>query len=665
MDTTENESAIDLAVQPAFTIGRLSVDPARRRVVGDAGVERNIQPRQMQVLVALVRQKGETLGRDALIESCWGGRIVSGDAIERVIAALRALEADLSPGSFTITTIARVGYQLDESVKTQAAPAVLPHPSRRWIVGGAAAAVAGFAGWQTFRPHPANAKGPIPIALEATAGFSSDRQLDGAPDAQLREIATLLARLEGVAVAAARGSTGYLVRASADVAGDRVRTGATILEHGRTDILFSASRDIAVGDMLSAQRQVAADVLQWLAGWVTIANVDRPLSPPRRDVVAAQAAEAAEALLVQSRDAFMDGAAARGEDLANQSLEQARRALAVDPADPGGLVALAKLVKYGTPSEFAREAQTPDDREHRAEALIQQALVQDPNDPVTLAALADHYRRYQWRWQEAENLLRRALARRPDLTDANWSLAYLLAVIGRAREGLSWAYRVVTLNSSSAWYRLSVPRLLDCCGRRAEAQVHYDAELRRSPTNLFVLREIYLTYFLTRDIASLRALAAGIRASNDKAAPPQLLALADRIAAAADALSGRPAAFLALLDAEVTKFEAPVIVGGATRQGRAKIDLLYLFAIEYAWAGRPEPALKFLDQALTARTLYWPVTLPFGIAPFPVPIRRSPRFAALWNANPRLQEMVTLRRKALRERQMAGILPEGTIVTRV
>jgi hypothetical protein len=37
----------------------------------------------MEVLVALARANGAVVSREALIESCWGGRTVSDDAIER------------------------------------------------------------------------------------------------------------------------------------------------------------------------------------------------------------------------------------------------------------------------------------------------------------------------------------------------------------------------------------------------------------------------------------------------------------------------------------------------------------------------------------------------------------------------------------------------------
>ena len=66
----------------------------------------------MQVLVALAGANGEILSRDDLIQACWEGRIVSENAIDRVISKLRRLAETVAGGSFHIETITKVGYRL-------------------------------------------------------------------------------------------------------------------------------------------------------------------------------------------------------------------------------------------------------------------------------------------------------------------------------------------------------------------------------------------------------------------------------------------------------------------------------------------------------------------------------------------------------------------------
>lgn len=99
------------------------VRPSTRQIA--AGEHREtLQPRIMQVLVALARRRGEVVSRDELIAICWDGFAVSDDAVQRCIARLRRLSE--AHGGFRLETIPRVGYQLIEV----AAAAPAPDPMR-------------------------------------------------------------------------------------------------------------------------------------------------------------------------------------------------------------------------------------------------------------------------------------------------------------------------------------------------------------------------------------------------------------------------------------------------------------------------------------------------------------------------------------------------------
>jgi DNA-binding winged helix-turn-helix (wHTH) protein len=102
---------IVLAKEPDFRLGVLDISPATRRIAAGDAVE-TVQPRIMQVLVALARRRGEVVSRDELMASCWGGFAVSDDAIHRCVARLRRLSEN--HGGFTLETVPRVGYQLVE-----------------------------------------------------------------------------------------------------------------------------------------------------------------------------------------------------------------------------------------------------------------------------------------------------------------------------------------------------------------------------------------------------------------------------------------------------------------------------------------------------------------------------------------------------------------------
>ena len=170
---------IDLAREADFLLGRLEVRPSLREIrIG--GRTETLEPRVMQVLVALARADGAVISRDQLTERCWGGRIVGEDAINRCIAKVRRVAEMDGNESFAIETVTRVGYRLAhlraatiESLTrpseaadpvqphtVSAAPSLLPlatlpaRPARSahpWTWGAVAIAVAGIAVFLTLR----------------------------------------------------------------------------------------------------------------------------------------------------------------------------------------------------------------------------------------------------------------------------------------------------------------------------------------------------------------------------------------------------------------------------------------------------------------------------------------------------------------------------------
>ncbi len=100
-----------LAHEPRFTMGLVQVDPSARKISSEASQE-TVEPRIMQVLVALARADGNLVTRDELIKRCWDGRIVTDDAINRVLSRIRQLASGIGRGSFSVETTTKVGYRL-------------------------------------------------------------------------------------------------------------------------------------------------------------------------------------------------------------------------------------------------------------------------------------------------------------------------------------------------------------------------------------------------------------------------------------------------------------------------------------------------------------------------------------------------------------------------
>src|SRR5690242_7293488 len=105
---------IDLDLTAPVKLGRLDLNPALREIRRDDGAEEVIEPRVMQVLLALAEARSEIVRREDLTERCWEGRIVGEDAINRVLSRLRRVAETIGQDSFRIETVSKVGYRLVE-----------------------------------------------------------------------------------------------------------------------------------------------------------------------------------------------------------------------------------------------------------------------------------------------------------------------------------------------------------------------------------------------------------------------------------------------------------------------------------------------------------------------------------------------------------------------
>ncbi|NML06962.1 winged helix-turn-helix domain-containing protein [Sphingomonas sp. G-3-2-10] len=191
---------IDLAHEPELRLGSLTIRPALRQIAHDGGAEEVVEPRVMQVLVALAREPGAILSRDDLTTSCWEGRVVGEDAINRVISRLRRVAEGIGEAAFRIETITKVGYRLipGEGI---AAPASGPIPAidaelaaardearklrldRRAMLIGSGAAVVAAGGWWSYRRFTAPAAEPAPPADVAPLMFQASLMLQqGTPE---------------------------------------------------------------------------------------------------------------------------------------------------------------------------------------------------------------------------------------------------------------------------------------------------------------------------------------------------------------------------------------------------------------------------------------------------------------------------------------------------
>ncbi|WP_404712159.1 winged helix-turn-helix domain-containing protein [Sphingomonas sp. MMS24-J13] len=106
------DQPVDLALEQPFRLGPLAVVPRSRKIVAASGTQSTLEPRVMQVLIALARAEGVTVSREELIRTCWNGAVVGEDSINRTIWMLRKAAVGIAGGAFSIETIPKLGYRL-------------------------------------------------------------------------------------------------------------------------------------------------------------------------------------------------------------------------------------------------------------------------------------------------------------------------------------------------------------------------------------------------------------------------------------------------------------------------------------------------------------------------------------------------------------------------
>jgi TolB-like protein len=668
---------MDLAAEATFHLGVLKVSPPTC-VVAWPGGRQVLQPRVMQVLVTLAHARGGVVSRDALIAECWGGRIVGEDAITRVMVQLRRLALRLDRLGYDLETIPRVGYRLAPADASGTPPGGPPRPRaigrRALLAGGAmAAAVAGGAlvVRDRWRPSPQE---PLTLAVLPFSNLSSDPRAAYLSLGLTRAVRDALSRVGGLRVIADTSSFALaeqklslaevarrlgaelLLSGAVTESGSTVRISMELVDPKAGVQVWSQTQNGRLDDLFRLLDGASTAALEALAGRI---GPDRFHAPPtlrRRDPVAFRNVLEAEVLMDQSRTLRMVGRDAEGDDAADRAWDLAQAALRIDPGDVGALLVIANLTRNGWTRALAAQPATVAERASSAADIIRRALASDPNDPAALSALGDYYRRFEWRWVETENLFRRAIAANSSLTEAHWAYGYELGELGRAKEGLAQAREVFRLDPENPYRRIALARLLYLTGGRGAALARYDEELTAGPANVFLIREIYLMHLAEANVGALRRLRARVADElwRARSMPPAIAALMARTDAAVTALLGAPQALLGMVDADVAAFDAAGRSMAATQQGRASVDLLFIYAMEYAWCRSTERALDLLARALAGRSLYWVASLPYGPAEFPQPMRDDPRYAALWRSDARLAELIAARRKARNAGQTAG-----------
>ncbi len=101
------------------------VEPRAHRLER-AGVALSVEPKAFAVLVVLLQQAGEVVGKDELLDAAWGHRHVTPGVLTRVISQLRHTLGDCAGSPRYIATVHTLGYRFIGEVQRTAVPAAAP-----------------------------------------------------------------------------------------------------------------------------------------------------------------------------------------------------------------------------------------------------------------------------------------------------------------------------------------------------------------------------------------------------------------------------------------------------------------------------------------------------------------------------------------------------------
>jgi len=433
-------------------------------VLHDDGREEFLEPRVMQVLVALARTPGAILSRDDLIAACWEGRFVSDDAVNRVMSRLRRLFQEIGAGGLRLETITKVGFRLiamDEPGQADPVPPTVltdqtdprppeqtegPRPSAQIvaasvglkqrtllaIIGAAVrigpgaifAALAGVAllallGGVLIWRSPPKAHS-IPTLQLSSFNTLSPAGAPGAAQGLHEELVAALGRSTGLQlftddVTTARGPLAFRLGGSVHTLGPTLRFAFTLSRGSPGAVIWSSVIERPVADAAVAPRQLAAQV-SFTVRCVLYAAADYPGVLP-------------QAALSDYAQFCAEVASSESGDAVSRMTEDLRQSVAQAPNFATGWATLG----YIEGDKFAYPAALWDagSRTEATEA-VDRALRLEPTSPTAhmAKALLVPWPNYAAR----EDELRVALRGKDTFGDIHAAYARFLLSVGRLKD---------------------------------------------------------------------------------------------------------------------------------------------------------------------------------------------------------------------------------------
>jgi adenylate cyclase len=501
---------IDLVGEADFVLGASRVSPSRLEV-SRAGLHETLEPRIMQVLVALYQADGKVVSRDELIARCWEGRIVGEDAITRAVGRLRRLSEADDGASFHIETIPKIGFRLVAAAQTtevgagspvlsavESLPVESPEktvpgldiapvvglPRRRgWrlVAGLSLPAVAAFAlaAWLLWPAKPAE----VSVAVLPFENLSGDPNQEFFSDGMTEEITAALAKVPGIkvigrtsafqfkskdrdlaAIGQALHAT-HLIEGSVRKDGNQVRITAQLIKTDTGLDLWTESYNRELKGIFALQEDIATAIAAALRVPLGLAQGERLVANPAIDPESYQNYLRAKALYRSRYTRTMSTAA-------SALLEQVV-AKHPDYAPAWALLAYvyaltpysSMVLSTGSVEEqrgFVEESLS------KAEAAARRAIALDPHNADAYAALG-FVRGQRGNLLDAERAFKLALSLDPLSPETLHHYSGFLAQTGQLKPAIAMREQVEALDPFVPAFNESTALSLEASGENAKA----------------------------------------------------------------------------------------------------------------------------------------------------------------------------------------------------
>ena len=449
-----------------FSVGDWWADPMTHEIGRGAETIR-LEPRVMQVLVALARRAGHAVTREELLAAVWPGVVVGDEVLTQCVIKLRRALGDSPRAPAYIETISKRGYRLIAPVVAAADPASspdLPSVPRRPRVPAAVAgaallaalAIAGAALLTFFRPAavlapagvpadpgvprsavtisvlPFETMGEDPGQQRLAAGIRHDLMTDLSRISSLRVIA-ISAPAAGGGVA---GAGRFIVTGSVQREAGELRIHVRLTDGATQEQLWSQRFERPAGDLFAVQSDISRSLTDQLPARIGEAEKMRIAKRYTHSLEAYDHFLRAQSQVVAQR------AGSQQEALAEYA-----KAIELDPkfARAYAGMAIASVLDWARPTATLAPAET-----RRALELAETARQIDPDIPEVHWALGFVHVRSR-RHQEAIVALRRSIELNPSYADAYALLGGIYTYVGQPERSIPLLRTALRLNPEGSY----------------------------------------------------------------------------------------------------------------------------------------------------------------------------------------------------------------------